>query len=69
MKVAGIILLSLGIISVLGAIVGAANGRQTNFAGLAFVVLGAFLISRANKKREEEERRKEWEKGSQKRTE
>jgi len=31
---------------------------------LTFVVLGAFLISRANKKKEEEEKKREWEKGS-----
>lgn len=64
MKVAGIILLTLGIISTLGAMVGAANGHSTSFSGLALVVLGAFLISRANSKKEEEEKKKEWEKGA-----
>jgi uncharacterized membrane protein YbaN (DUF454 family) len=66
MKVAGIILLSLGILSVLGAIVGAADGHDPNFSGLAFIVLGAFLISRANKKKEEEEKKKQWEQGESK---
>ncbi len=66
MKIAGIILLVLGILSTLGAIVGAANGHSTSFGGLAFVVLGAFLISRANKKKEEEEKKRQWaEQGSE----
>jgi uncharacterized membrane protein YbaN (DUF454 family) len=64
MKTAGIILLALGLLSTLGAIIGAANGKSTSFAGLTFVVLGAFLMSRASKKKEEEEKKKEWEKGS-----
>ena len=64
MKTAGIVLLVIGGLSVLGAIIGAAGGHQTSFAGLAFVVLGAFLLSRANKKQEEEEKKKQWEKGS-----
>lgn len=61
MKTTGIILLVIGILSVLGAIVGTVNGHSPSFAGLTFVVLGAFLISRANKKKEEEEKKKEWE--------
>ncbi len=60
MKVAGIILLVLGILSTLGALIGAVNGHSTSFGGIAFIVLGAFLISRANKKKEEEEKKKEW---------
>jgi hypothetical protein len=66
MKIAGIVLLTIGILSVLGAFVGAANGHNTNFSGLAFVVLGAFLISRANKNKEEEEKKKQWENGESK---
>jgi uncharacterized membrane protein YbaN (DUF454 family) len=64
MKIAGIILLVLGIISTLGAIIGAINGHSTSFAGLAFVVLGAFLLSRANKKKEAEEKKRTWTEGS-----
>jgi uncharacterized membrane protein YbaN (DUF454 family) len=60
MKVAGIILLVFGVLSTLGAIIGAVNGHSMSFAGIAFIVLGAFLISRANKKKEEEEKKKEW---------
>ncbi len=60
MKTAGIILLVIGLLSTLGALVGAAQGHSTSFAGLAFVVLGAFLISRGNKKKEEEKKKQEW---------
>lgn len=60
MKIAGIILLVLGILSTLGAVVGAVNGHSTSFGGLAFIVLGAFLISRSNKKKEEEEEKRRW---------
>jgi len=64
MKIAGIILLVLGILSILGAIIGAVKGQSTSFSGLAFVVLGAFLLSRANKNKEEEERKRKWAEGN-----
>ncbi|MFW6272983.1 MAG: hypothetical protein ACOC2U_04295 [bacterium] len=60
MKVAGIILFVLGIMSTLGAIIGTANGNSVSFGGIGFIVLGAFLISRANKKKKEEQKKKEW---------
>jgi hypothetical protein len=60
MKIAGIILLVLGIMSTLGAIIGTANGQSISFGGIGFIVLGAFLISRANKKNEDEKKKKEW---------
>ena len=61
MKTTGIVLVVFGSLSILGAIVGASRGHQTSFAGLSFIILGAFLINRANKKQEENEKRKEWE--------
>lgn len=64
MKTTGIVFVVIGSLSTLGAIIGAASGHQTSFAGLTFVVLGAFLISRANSKKEEEEKKKRWEQGS-----
>ena len=64
MKTTGIVLLVIGLLSTVGAIVGSANGHQTSFAGLTFAVLGAFLISQANKKKEEAEKKREWEQGS-----
>ena len=60
MRTAGIIVLVIGILSTLGAIIGAAHGKPTSFVGISFVVLGAFLISRANKKKEEEEKKNQW---------
>lgn len=63
MKTAGIILLVLGSISTLVAIIGAAKGYQTSFGGLMFVVLGAYLMSRANRKKEEAAKKKKWSEG------
>lgn len=64
MKTTGIVFLVIGLLSTLGAIVGAVQGHQTSFAGLTFVVLGAFLISRANNKKAEAEKKKVWEQGT-----
>ena len=61
MKTTGIILVALGGISTLGAIVGAANGKQTTFSGIIFIALGAFLISRTNKKKNDDEDKRRWE--------
>ena len=64
MKTIGILLLVIGCLSIFGGIMGTIAGRQPNFAGLTFIVLGAFLISRANKKKEEEDKKKHWEQGT-----
>ena len=63
MKTTGIILLVLGILSTLGGILGTIGGRDPNLSGLAFVALGGFLIYRANQKKEEAEKKKQWEEG------
>jgi hypothetical protein len=63
MKITGIVLIVLGGILTLTAIVGAAQGYQVNFSGVALLVLGAFLISRANRKKEEAEKKRKWEEG------
>jgi len=64
MRITGIILIIIGGLSLLGAIVGLAEGHSISSEGVGFaiaiIVLGAFLISRANKKKEEEEKKKEW---------
>ena len=52
MKTLGIILLVIGIIAFIGAIAGASQGKADiiNFTSpLIFVIIGAFLINRANK--------------------
>ena len=69
MKIAGIILLVIGILSTLGAFIGAAGGHSTSFGGLVFVVLGAFLLSRANVKKEKEEKKRKWAEGNSNETE
>ncbi|MBN1182366.1 MAG: hypothetical protein JXB49_08780 [Bacteroidales bacterium] len=63
MKIAGIILIVVGALSVLGALMAASQGHEASFAGLVFVILGAFLISRANRKKTEEDNKKQWESG------
>ena len=56
-----IILIALGCISLAGVIAAAANGRSGNAGGgVAFIVLGAYLIHRAKRKKEEQEKRDEW---------
>lgn len=62
MKTTGIILIVFGGLSVLGTILSMANGRNSgSFGGLVFIVLGAFLISRAKQKKIEQEKKKQWE--------
>jgi len=56
MKITGIVLAVIGGLSALGSLTA---GRPP--AGLVFVVLGLFLISRAVKKKEKEEKKKQWE--------
>lgn len=61
MKVIGIILVIFGSLATLGAILVAVNGGdQASFVGIVWIVLGAFLISRGNKKKEAELKKKEW---------
>jgi hypothetical protein len=64
MKTTGIVILVIGCLSTFGGIMGTIAGRQPNFAGVTFIVLGAFLISRANKNKEEADNKKEWEQGN-----
>jgi len=63
MKTTGIILLVIGALSTLGGILGTISGREPNLAGLTFVVIGGFLIFRANQKKEEAEKRRQWSEG------
>jgi hypothetical protein len=63
MKIVGIVLIVLGSLSVLGALIGASRGHNTSFGGVAFIVLGAYLVSRAAKNQREDAERARWEKG------
>ncbi len=52
MKTTGIVILIIGCLSTLGGILAKNAGhQQSGGAGWLFIVLGAILISRANKKR------------------
>ncbi len=64
MKILGIIILLFGSLSVIGGLLGAMSGKDPHFGGLAFVILGAYLIHSANKKKEEAIKKKEWEEGN-----
>lgn len=60
MRTVGIILIVLGSISTLGALVAASKGYRASFAGISLIVLGAFLVSRAEKRKENEARKRKW---------
>jgi hypothetical protein len=64
MKNTGIVLIVLGGISAFGSLMANVQGHAVPFPGLVLVVIGAFLISRANKKKDEEDKRKAWESGN-----
>ena len=59
MKTTGIVILVIGCISTLGGLIQTIALNRPNFAGVTFIVLGAFLISRANKKKEAEMKKKQ----------
>jgi len=61
MKTTGIVLLVFGILSTFGGIMRTIAGNEPNLTGLTFVVLGGYLIYRANQKKEEEDKKRNWE--------
>lgn len=61
MRIAGIIILIFGSLSVLGGILATLNGNGGSLAGIAFVAIGAYLIRCDKKKKEEEKEKREWE--------
>jgi hypothetical protein len=63
MKTTGIVLLVFGILSTFGGIMRTISGREPNLTGLTFVVIGAYLVYRANQKKEEEVQKRNWENG------
>ncbi|MBR3725781.1 MAG: hypothetical protein IKN11_10395 [Bacteroidales bacterium] len=60
MKTWGIILIVLGSLNVLRDILAAANGENINGAGLAFIVLGAYLLHRGKQKEQEKSDHDKW---------
>lgn len=63
MKTTGIILIILGCVSTFGGIMAAINGHKANFTGIGLIVLGFYLTYRANKKKEEQQEKDNWNKG------
>ena len=62
MKTWGIILIVFGSLSLLGAILETASGRSASGGGLAFIVLGIYLIHRGKQKEQEKSDRDKWSK-------
>ena len=63
MRTTGIVFVVLGSLGTLGQLVAAAQGHNATFGPIAFVVLGAFLITMANRKKAEEEKKRKWAEG------
>lgn len=71
MKAFGIFCVATAILNFVGLVVAVASSEDEAIGRfvsgvLMFGVLGAFFINRANKKKQSEERRQEWEKGESK---
>lgn len=61
MKILGIIFIVLGSLSLLGSLLAVANGATRRIGGgIAFIVLGAYLIHRANQKTHENKEHDDW---------
>lgn len=60
MKTWGIVLIVFGSLSLLGALLAAANGAAGSAGGIAFIVLGAYLIHRAKQKEDEKSHHDNW---------
>ena len=63
MKTAGIIIVIIGIFTLIADIAAAANGHKTLFAGITWIAIGGILIYSANRKAEEEEKKRKWSEG------
>lgn len=69
MKIGGIILIVFGGLSVIGAVAGftseyADRAARSFGLGIGFVILGAYLINRAKKKKEEQKEKDKWNNGN-----
>jgi uncharacterized membrane protein YfcA len=62
MKTWGIICIVFGILGIIGAMSRTQQGNSIG-VGLGVIVLGIYLLSRANKKKEDAEKKKKWEDG------
>jgi multisubunit Na+/H+ antiporter MnhC subunit len=62
MKTTAYILIAIGSLSTIGAFMALARGARTSFIGIGLIVLGAYLLSRAEKKRIEDQNKRDWSK-------
>lgn len=60
MRTWGIVLIVFGSLSLLGALLAAANGAVGSGGCIAFIVLGAYLVHRAKQKEEEKNQHDNW---------
>lgn len=60
MRTTGIILIVIGILNFIIKIMALAHGDNPPKAFLMFIVLGSYLVHRANKKKEKEKKKNNW---------
>ncbi len=60
MRTWGIVLIVFGSLSLLGALLAAANGAAGSAGGIVFIVLGVYLVHRAKQKEEEKNQHDNW---------
>lgn len=60
MRICGIVLIVFGSLSLLGALLAAANGAAGSAGGIVFIVLGAYMVHRAKQKEEEKNQHDKW---------
>ena len=61
MKITGIILIIIGALVLVSLGYAQSQGQEVSLMGpLVFIVVGAYLLSRANKKKEKELNKKNW---------
>jgi len=61
MKTTGIVLLIIGILSFAGAVIAAQKGKNIFAGPIAFILVGAYMINRANKNKKEKIEKSKWE--------
>ena len=59
MKTTGIVMIVLGVLSIMAGLL----KGHLNTVMIFWIILGAYLIHRANQKKEEEYKKQKWEKG------
>lgn len=60
MRTWGNVLIVFGSLSLLGALLAAANGAAGSAGGIVFIVLGAYMVHRAKQKEQEKNQQNNW---------